>query len=230
MNNGPVLRATNVRRSFGEKGQRVEILHGIDLQVQPGEFVSIVGASGSGKSTLLHVLGGLDKPTEGEVWIQGQAMHELDEKQRGLVRNRHVGFVYQFHHLLPEFGALENVALPLIMRGDVSVKQAQVTAHDILTRVGLGHRLDNRPGELSGGERQRVALARALVIQPAIVLADEPTGNLDQSTAGQMLDLLTDLRRDLGMALLIVTHDEPLAAAADRRLKMQDGRWIDALV
>ena len=222
----PVLAASNLSKTFTEGKNKVTILHGLELSVAAGEFVSIIGSSGSGKSTLLHLLGGLDLPTTGEVRVQGELLSAMNETQRGDVRNRSLGFVYQFHHLLPEFDAVENVTMPLLFRRDVNVDEARVRAVDLLKRVGLGHRLDHKPGELSGGERQRVALARALVTQPAIVLADEPTGNLDRRTASDILLLLGELRRDLGMALLIVTHDESLAGAADRVMHMQDGRWL----
>ncbi len=222
----PVLAASNLSKTFTEGKNKVTILHGLELSVAESEFVSIIGSSGSGKSTLLHLLGGLDLPTTGEVRVQGELLSAMNETQRGDVRNRSLGFVYQFHHLLPEFDAVENVTMPLLFRRDVNVDEARVRAVDLLKRVGLGHRLDHKPGELSGGERQRVALARALVTQPAIVLADEPTGNLDRRTASDILALLGELRRDLGMALLIVTHDESLAGAADRVMHMQDGRWL----
>ncbi|MDE2422231.1 MAG: ATP-binding cassette domain-containing protein, partial [Gammaproteobacteria bacterium] len=196
----PVLAASNLSKTFTEGKNKVTILHGLELSVATGEFVSIIGSSGSGKSTLLHLLGGLDLPTTGEVRVQGELLSSMNETQRGDVRNRLLGFVYQFHHLLPEFDAVENVTMPLLFRRDVNVDEARVRAVDLLKRVGLGHRLDHKPGELSGGERQRVALARALVTQPAIVLADEPTGNLDRRTASDILALLGELRRDLGMA------------------------------
>ncbi len=222
----PVLAATNLSKTFNEGKNQVTILHGLNLSMDAGEFVSIIGSSGSGKSTLLHLLGGLDLPTTGEVRVHGELLSAMDETQRGNVRNQSLGFVYQFHHLLPEFDAVENVAMPLLLRRQVTVEQARTQAVDLLKRVGLGHRLDHKPGELSGGERQRVALARALVTRPSVVLADEPTGNLDRRTATDILALLSELRRDLGMALLVVTHDETLAAAADRILQMQDGRWL----
>ncbi len=225
-----VLQASGVTRSFREGQDSVEILHGIDLTIHQGEFVSIVGASGSGKSTLLHVLGGLDLPTRGSVVVQGQAMERLNETQRGELRNRSLGFVYQFHHLLPEFSAVENVAMPLLMRPTIAIEQARDKAVQLLGRVGLSHRLSHQPGELSGGERQRVALARALVTDPALVLADEPTGNLDRKTASGIFELLNELRQDRQLSLLIVTHDESLAKAADRSLLMQDGRWAESLV
>jgi lipoprotein-releasing system ATP-binding protein len=222
----PVLSAVNLSKTFNEGKNNVTILHGLELSVAPGEFVSIVGSSGSGKSTLLHLLGGLDLPTTGDVRVQGELLSAMNETQRGDVRNRSLGFVYQFHHLLAEFDAVENVTMPLLFRRDVHVDEARGRAVALLKRVGLGHRLDHKPGELSGGERQRVALARALVTRPAIVLADEPTGNLDRRTANDILVLLGELRRDLGMALLVVTHDETLAGAADRVMHMQDGRWL----
>ncbi|MBC7752206.1 MAG: lipoprotein-releasing ABC transporter ATP-binding protein LolD [Candidatus Saccharibacteria bacterium] len=221
-----VLSASNLSKTFNEGKNHVTILHGLDLSVETGEFVSIVGSSGSGKSTLLHLLGGLDLPTTGEVRVRGELLSSMNETKRGEVRNRSLGFVYQFHHLLPEFDAIENVTMPLLFRPEVSVDDARERAIDLLKRVGLGHRLDHKPGELSGGERQRVALARALVTRPAVVLADEPTGNLDRKTASDILLLLSELRRDLGMALLVVTHDETLAGAADRVMHMQDGRWL----
>ncbi len=221
-----VLAATNLSKTFSEGKNKVTILHGLNLSVAAGEFVSIVGSSGSGKSTLLHLLGGLDLPTTGEVRVHGQLLSAMNETERGDVRNQSLGFVYQFHHLLPEFDAVENVAMPLLFRPKASVEQARSQAVDLLKRVGLGHRLDHKPGELSGGERQRVALARALVTRPSVVLADEPTGNLDRRTAMDILALRSELRLDLGMALLVVTHDESLAAAADRIMQMQDGRWL----
>ncbi len=223
----PVLAASKLSKTFDEGRNDVTVLHGLDLTVQAGEFVSIIGSSGSGKSTLLHLLGGLDLPTSGEVRVHGELLSAMNETKRGEVRNKSLGFVYQFHHLLAEFDAIENVAMPLLFRRDVSVDEARSQAIELLKKVGLGHRLDHKPGELSGGERQRVALARALVTRPSVVLADEPTGNLDRKTATGILALLGELRRDLGMALLVVTHDESLAGAADRIMHMQDGRWLD---
>ncbi|OTG81689.1 lipoprotein-releasing ABC transporter ATP-binding protein LolD [Acinetobacter sp. ANC 4648] len=220
-----VLEAQNIFKSFTDGKSTVEVIKGLSLQVNLGEFVSIVGSSGSGKSTLLHVLGGLDCPTKGMVYLNGQRFDNLGEAERGYSRNQHLGFVYQFHHLLPEFSALENVCMPLMLRKEVSFKQAKERAEYLLERVGLTHRLTHKPGELSGGERQRVALARALVTQPKLMLADEPTGNLDRKTAASIFDLLTDLRNEFNMAMLIVTHDEQLAQKADRILHMQDGLW-----
>ena len=197
----------------------------INIKIKKGEFVSVMGPSGSGKSTLLHLLGGLDTPTTGEVWLKGACLNQLNETRRGELRNRHLGFIYQFHHLLAEFNATENVAMPLLMRADVSIKEAERRANALLERVGLGHRLHHRPSELSGGERQRVAIARALVTEPALVLADEPTGNLDDENATAVFELLTELQSSIGMALLMVTHDRQLAARADQILEMKSGQW-----
>ena len=222
-----VLEAQNIRKSFTDGKSTVDVIKGISLQVQAGEFVSIVGSSGSGKSTLLHILGGLDRPSAGQVMINGRRFDNLSEAERGYVRNENLGFVYQFHHLLPEFTALENVAMPLMLRKSVKFKEAKQQAEYLLERVGLSHRLTHQPGELSGGERQRVALARAVVTKPKLMMADEPTGNLDRKTADKIFELLTELRSEFNMAMLIVTHDEQLAHSADRILHMRDGLWIN---
>lgn len=223
-----VLSAQRLGKTFDDGRNQVEVLKGLDFSIHEGEFVSIIGASGSGKSTLLHILGGLDLPSSGEIILKGHAMNKLNETRRGNLRNQYLGFVYQFHHLLPEFDAIENVSMPLLLRESSTVEQARQRATDLLTRVGLKHRLTHKPGELSGGERQRVALARALVTSPAVVLADEPTGNLDRRTALDIMQLLKELRAELNMAMLIVTHDDQLAHSADRVLHMQDGLWVNA--
>jgi lipoprotein-releasing system ATP-binding protein len=222
-----VLEAKDIYKHFDDGKSKVEVIKGLSLQVKAGEFVSIVGSSGSGKSTLLHALGGLEQPSQGQVFLQGQRFDNLGEVERGYKRNQYLGFVYQFHHLLPEFSALENVAMPLMLRSESNFKDVKKQVEYLLDRVGLSHRMDHKPGELSGGERQRVALARALVTKPAVVLADEPTGNLDRKTALSIFELLTDLKKELNMAMLIVTHDEQLAQSADSILHMQDGLWID---
>ncbi len=218
-----VVACRQVCVTFSEPGLSVEVLHGIDLSIPAGESVSVVGASGSGKSTLLHTLGGLMGPTSGEVVLSGQNLTGLTAAQLGEVRNRHLGFVYQFHHLLPEFSALENVAMPLLIRGD-SVADSTEQAALILKRVGLSHRLKHKPSELSGGERQRAAVARALVTYPDCVLADEPTGNLDQKTAAQVQELLLELMETEKLALIVATHDLQFARSLSVQYELRDGR------
>jgi lipoprotein-releasing system ATP-binding protein len=220
-----VLACTQLVKSFAQGGAQIDVLRGAELQIQRGERIAIVGASGSGKTTLLQLLGGLDLPTSGSVYIAGQDVSRLSDSARGDLRNRALGFVYQFHHLLPEFSALENVAMPLLIRR-TPVAEARRIASDLLARVGLAARLEHRPGQLSGGERQRAAVARALVTKPQVVLADEPTGNLDGANAQQVFELMLELNREFGTALVIVTHAVELAARMQRVLTLREGLLV----
>jgi lipoprotein-releasing system ATP-binding protein len=221
-----VLEATGVARAFRQGPIDLQVLTDVNFAVKTGERIAIIGASGSGKTTLLQILGGLDRPSAGVVRIAGRDIHALDERQRGELRNRTLGFIYQFHHLLPEFSALENVAMPLLVRREPK-RKAEEQARAVLTRVGLAQRLAHRPHELSGGERQRAAVARALVTQPRLVLADEPTGNLDGANAESVFALMLELNREFGTSLIVVTHDPRLAARMDRILEIKQGNLVE---
>lgn len=225
VNTKPVILAAALTKTFAEEKFKVEVLNGVNLELMGGETLAIVGPSGSGKSTLLHILGGLDEPTSGKVEINGIDIHRLAEKDKSELRNKQLGFIYQFHHLLPEFTAIENVAMPLLI-GKVAVAEAKARAHEILVLVGLEKRKLHRIGELSGGERQRVAIARALVTNPKCVLADEPTGNLDQKTALQIYELILKLKQELNTSFVIVTHDLTIAQKMERVLTLEDGMFV----
>lgn len=225
---GVVLQCDGLAKTYAEGRLETPVFKDLDLSVREGETVAILGASGAGKSTLLHLLGGLDTPTSGEVHVAGQRMSGLSDAERGRLRNRALGFVYQFHHLLPEFTALENVMMPVLL-GGMDVPEAETRARHLLDGVGLGHRLDHKPGELSGGERQRAAVARALVNRPACVLGDEPTGNLDEKTAATVFELMLSLNREQRTSLVLVTHDRRLARRLDRVLELHEGRLRELL-
>lgn len=222
MNNAAVIECENLSKQFDDSGQTVSVLSDVSLRIGPGQKFAVMGRSGAGKSTLLHLLGGLDRPSAGQVRISGQDLSLLGPRQVGRLRNQQLGFVYQFHHLMPEFTALENVAMPLLIRGEAS-RAAAVRAREMLERVGLDHRLQHKPSQLSGGERQRVALARAVVSQPGCLLADEPTGNLDQENAIKIIELLNELHKEFNIAIVLVTHDRELAAHMEFQLLLQDG-------
>jgi len=225
----PILEARNVHKSFKQGPVTLEVLQGVAMTVATGERIAIVGSSGSGKTTLLQILGGLDRPSSGHVLVDGKDIHELSEDARGMLRNRALGFVYQFHHLLPEFSAVENVAMPLLIRR-TPIAVARDRATEILERVGLGRRLEHRPYQLSGGERQRAAVARALVTEPRIILADEPTGNLDGQNAEGVFELMLELNREHGTSLVVVTHDLRLANRMERVYEIQGGRLTERAV
>ncbi len=221
-----LLETKNLSKHFSEGELRVDVLKGIDFSINKNESVAIIGASGSGKSTLLHLLGGLDVADTGEIVINGEDIGKLNDEQRGEMRNKHLGFIYQFHHLLPEFSALENVAMPLLIRRS-NEKEVFDKANDLLEKVGLAQRVQHRPGELSGGERQRAAIARALVTEPACILADEPTGNLDEKTADQVFELILELNQSLGTSLIMVTHNLELSKRVDRVVELKEGVLVE---
>ncbi|WP_199100462.1 lipoprotein-releasing ABC transporter ATP-binding protein LolD [Dyella sp. ASV21] len=224
--NDIVLRASGIAKTYEEGDLKTDVLSNVSFTVKRGETLAIVGASGSGKSTLLHIIGGLDTLTKGEVEVEGKNLSRLSDADRGRVRNRSMGFIYQFHHLLPEFTALENVCMPLLIRG-VAIGEAQRQASELLGKVGLGQRVGHKPAELSGGERQRCAVARALVTRPAVVLGDEPTGNLDEGNAAQVYDLMVELNREIGTSFILVTHDNRLAGRMDRTLELHSGVLVE---
>ncbi|MGS0676128.1 lipoprotein-releasing ABC transporter ATP-binding protein LolD [Shewanella sp. 0m-4] len=227
MNQELLLQVSGVSKRYQEGSVDTEVLHNVDLQVFKGEQLAIVGSSGSGKSTLLHIMGTLDSPTSGTVTMLGEDLYKLSSQRQAKIRNENLGFIYQFHHLLPEFTALENVSMPALIQGQRR-KQVEAKAKSLLERVGLGHRLSHTPAEMSGGERQRVAIARALINDPKLVLADEPTGNLDANSGEAVYELITELAAQLGTAFVVVTHDQSLAARMDRQLHMKDGRLVQA--
>ena len=222
MNNNIVLKCTNIGKSYQDGSLNVQVLKNLNLEVKEGEGISIIGSSGSGKSTLLHILGGLDKPSEGKITLMNRDIRDMSQRKLGELRNNYLGFVYQFHHLLPEFSALENVMMPLLI-GKKNKAEAETRAADMLEKVGLKQRILHRPSELSGGERQRAAIARALVTRPKCLLADEPTGNLDRKNAQNILDMMMDLKTELNTSLIVVTHDDELAMRFERVMTMQDG-------
>jgi lipoprotein-releasing system ATP-binding protein len=226
--NDVVMRASHIAKTYEEGDLKTDVLSDVSFTLKRSETLAIVGASGSGKSTLLHILGGLDTLTRGEVEVEGRNLSSLSDAERGRVRNRSMGFIYQFHHLLPEFTALENVCMPLLIRG-VAISEAERQAAALLGRVGLGQRLNHKPSELSGGERQRSAVARALVTRPAVVLGDEPTGNLDETNAAQVYDLMIELNREIGTSFILVTHDNRLAKRMDRTLELHNGSLVEKI-